>query len=144
MALRLIRQRRPFRTASAAAFALIAWVGVVITPCAMAWVSSAEYVEQASADRAHMHSSAASAHEHCPQDSRDTPMLEGDCCCELTLIAAPDAPDLTPHLTAVAAVIDVRAGELQLASALHRVVQSPPLHHERSPPVYFATRRLRI
>lgn len=144
MALRLIRQRRPFRAASAAALALIAWIGVVITPCAMAWVSSTKYVEQASADHAYMHSSAASAHEHCPQDSRDAPMLEGDCCCELTLVAAPDAPDLTPHLTAMAAVIDVRAGELLLASALRRVVRSRPLHHEHSPPVYFATRRLRI
>jgi hypothetical protein len=144
MALRLIRQRRPFRTVNAAAFALIAWIGVVITPCAMAWVSSATYVEQASADRVHMHSSAASAQEHCPQDSRDAPMLEGDCCCELTLIPAPDAPDLTPHLTAMGAVIDVRAGELLLASTLRRIVQSRPVHHEHTPLVYFATRRLRI
>lgn len=119
---------------AAIGIALIAWFGALATPCAMAWTSNAKGGEPIAE---------ASAHAPCHNAKPDKPMSDADCCCDLTLVGSPNAPEFPHCLNWIAVAFDAHAMDLQRADAPPRA-ELRLLRHERSPPVYFVTQRLRI
>jgi hypothetical protein len=129
------------RGAGSASVLLIAALGLLGGPCAMAFaLLSSTHVEPA----AHQEPQPG-AHEGCPNAGGERAMSDDDCCC--VLLAAGGGPETQSKPPAAvwaelpAAPIAVPLPEPVRALALP--VQRACLH-ETSPPVYLATSRLRI
>ncbi len=127
--------RRKRSSASTLSVALLAWLGVLMAPCAMA----------SSPDKpANIQSPSVGVHAKCPNETASLqPMAEADCCCDLgALIEAKPS-----ELTKVHPIIALRIGQSIDPQAQAQGVlidsQKPPIH-ESSPPVYLATQRLRL
>lgn len=129
------------RGAGSAAVALIATLGLLGGPCAMAFASlSSPHVDRA-AHQAPQHA----AHDGCPNAGGERVMSDDDCCCLLLAVGGGPEPQPKPP-GAVWAELPVAPVAVPLPEPVFSLalpVQRACLH-ETSPPVYLATLRLRI
>ena len=124
--LRLRRQAVPLL-----AIVMVAFLGLVSMPCAMASSFDLPSAEAALA---------APAAEPCPHSDSTQPMSPADCCCDLDAasnVAKPDLPKTGPQL-----VDQYLLAPLVLEQ--HRVGLHPVSLSTTLPPVYLSTQRLRL
>jgi hypothetical protein len=125
------RRRRP-RTE--VGLLIAALFGLLGGPCAMAFGAGIEPAAE----------TPVTAHEGCPNDDSAPSMMDDTCCCLLEIAggAGEATKPAAPALVSVIAVIP----EITAPAVLLGTMAPPPRAclHETSPPVYLATRRLRI
>ncbi len=126
--------RRKRSSASTLAVILFAWLSVLVTPCAMAFLPDTTSSESVTVIE---------VHDHCANAGSPQPMDRANCCCNLTALVSSDAPQQDKLVTLVALPIDFAPFKPLLLSAVLVAPQRSPLH-ATSPPVYLATQRLRI
>lgn len=127
--LRLRRQAVPLL-----AIVMVAFLGLVSMPCAMASSFDLPSAEAALA---------APAAEPCPHSDSTQPMSPADCCCDLDAasnVAKPDLPKTGPQL--VFTVDQYLLAPLVLEQ--HVVGLNPVSVSATSLPVYLSTQRLRL
>lgn len=119
-----------------APWAVLVWLAVVLTPCVCP-------IAQAQATEGLTSQAASARHEHCDEPGSGTSGVATDCCDDLVVRAVVDASDrfklpevlpssFMPEPAAVWTVIPVAWSPNETDG------------RERAPPVYLATRRLRI
>lgn len=125
-----IRHQR--RSATVLSMMVLAWVGILVTPCATTFAAAALSPELVAAH-----------HGDCPNAHAQTPTSESDCCCDLSVPLTVEKPELPkPSVQpGLAAELDWRSRVLSSEGASRR--QSIQ-RYGTSPPVYLATQRLRI
>jgi hypothetical protein len=128
-----IRRRRPLAEAGVLVVALLGLLG---GPCAMAFAASADVDPPVDV--------LTGGHDNCPNDDSDRSMPEDGCCCLLNVAGGvgeskpkPAAPVL---ILALAVAPEIVVLDVRRAVALHPRSSL----HQTSPPVYLATQRLRI
>lgn len=125
-----IRHQR--RSATVLSVMVLAWFGILVTPCATSFAAVAPSAELVAAP-----------HDDCPNAGAQAPMSEADCCCDpgVALMAQkPEPPKLDVQLALPV--------EPDVLRPVVLVDGTPPLlttlGHSAGPPVYLSTRRLRI
>lgn len=119
-----------------APWAIFVWLAVALTPCVCA-------IAQAQTTEGHALQTTGAHHEHCDESGSGTSGVATDCCDNLVVRAAVDGsdrfklPEVLPSSFMPEPAV-VRAF-MPAASSLDEI--GGP---ERAPPVYLATRRLRI
>ncbi len=124
--------RHQHRSAAVLSVMVLAWFGILVTPCATTFAAVAPPAELAAAP-----------HDDCPNADAQAPMSEADCCCDLGAVLTARKPEL-PKL-------DLNLALPVAPDVLRPVVLvdgAPPLpttlRHRAAPPVYLLTERLRI
>ncbi len=128
--------RRNRRSAILLSVAVFAWLSVLVTPCAMGFLSDTPSTETVTV---------IGAHAGCNNAKLTKPMADSNCCCNLTTVVSGDAPQLVKLVMLIALPL-VLVFDLfipTLSNAVSIDLQRSSLH-ETSPPVYLATQRLRI
>ncbi len=130
--LHAIRQKR--RSTPVLGALIVAWLGIVAAPCAMAWNVSA--IDQSDGVLVE-------THEDCPSAKDEAAMTADECCCEVSAIIKPETSQFTK--TIVLAVIPITIPfDFKPRVVAYPFDERGILLHETSPPVYLATQRFRI
>ena len=113
---------------------IVAWLGIVATPCAMAWdVSALDQSDEVLVE----------VHEDCPGAKNDVAMKADECCCEVSAIIKPETSQFAK--TIVLALIPITIPfDFKPRVVAYPFDERGILLHETSPPVYLATQRFRI
>ena len=130
--LHAIRQKR--RSAPVLSALVVAWLGIVAAPCAMAWnVSALDQTNEVLVE----------THEDCPSATDVAGMTADECCCEVSEIIKPETSQFAKTIVLVAIPITIPF-DFKPRVASQFFDESNRLLHETSPPVYLATQRFRI
>lgn len=128
----LARIRHQRRSATVLSVMVLAWVGILVTPCASTFAAAAPSPELVAAP-----------HDDCPNADAQAPMSAADCCCDLNVALTAQQPDppkpggqlaLPVERNVLRSIVLVDGAPLLLTT----------LRHRAGPPVYLSTRRLRI
>lgn len=129
--------RRKRCSASILSAVLLAWVGVLAAPCAMALLSDAPTTPSANV------ATLAAVHADCSHSIPDRLMSRPDCCCDLTEILPIKTPEVQKPFSVLISPIEAKVN-LAIVTNLAIVDRKSILFHGRPQPVYLATQRLRI
>ena len=130
--LHAIRQKR--RSAPVLGALVVAWLGIVAAPCAMAWnVSAIDQTDEVLVE----------THEDCPSAKDDAAMTADECCCEISAIIKPETSQFAKSMVLVAIPITIPF-DFKPRVVPQAAGESEILLHETSPPVYLTTQRFRI
>jgi hypothetical protein len=130
--LHAIRQKR--RSGPVLGALVVAWLGIVAAPCAMAWnVSAIGQTDEVLVE----------THEDCPSAKDDNAMTADECCCEVSAVIKPETSQFAKTIVLVAIPITIPFDFKPRVVAQSFDALGIPLH-ETSPPVYLTTQRFRI
>lgn len=113
---------------------LVAWLGLVLAPCAMAL--SVE--ESASQNTVSM-----GVHADCPNAEAAQTMTDSDCCCDLTAFTGTKAKEPVKTTSVLSLATDVSV-DLRIQRRELSIAHQRPPPGEIALPVYLTTQRLRI
>lgn len=118
---------------------VIAWLTVLVTPCAMAFISDAPSNDMPSV---------LNVHGDCVNDKPSKLMVDSGCCCDLASIASNNANAPQPvKLDTLVSLIALPVYYTDFFKPMFSkggMVRPPPLLYRTSPPIYLSTQRLRI
>lgn len=128
----LARIRHQCNSAKVVGVLLLAWGGILVTPCAAAFATAAPSPELL-----------ASPHDHCPGANAQTPMTASDCCCDPSVVLTVEKLELPkPNAQLVLAVEPNLLNPVLPSEGAPR--HQTILRYDTSPPIYLTTQRLRI